>query len=120
MARNGSAGYAFDALTCIHRASDLFTLGGRELIKRCRMSSTVAEPRRKVLLERMTPQARLSWRRPRWAPLHPSARFWLLVSPHLAAALAWQPERAARPLLILDVAVKPSLIDRLRRRLFAR
>jgi hypothetical protein len=116
LTRNGSPGYAFDALDCLHRASDLFSLDGSELIKRCRISSTVDEPRREMLLERITPAARLSWRPPRWAPSHPSAKFWLIVLPRLAAPVAWQPERTDRPLLILDAVGPPTLLDRLRTR----
>ena len=120
LSRNGTAGFAFDALGLAHRASELFSLDGRDLIRRCRMSSTVEKPRREMLLERITPAARLSWRRPRWAPVHPSARFWLMALPRLAAPVAWQPDKPDRPLLILDVVGPPSLLDRLRRRLSRR
>ncbi len=100
LSRNGTAGFAFDALGLAHRASELFSLDGRDLIRRCRMSSTVEKARREMLLERITPAARLSWtRQARPAAVDPRRRRTPLVArPPPPPALPPLTPPAPRPL----------------------
>ncbi|HEX6076997.1 MAG TPA: hypothetical protein VFZ32_17265 [Micromonosporaceae bacterium] len=107
---------AFDALGLIHRASSLFTLRGPDLALRCRyLESALPEgsQRRELLETALHTSGQLSWRRPGWAKPHPRAQFWVRLSPMLAAPVAWQPERDARPLLLLDLVHRQSLFARL-------
>jgi len=118
MSRNGSAGFAFDALTCIHRASDLFALRGPHLAARCRFSHATlpaGSPRRATLEAALAAGCHLSWYRPPWAPDHPMARFWVVASPTFAAPAAWQPDHGSHPLTLLDVAERLPLLTRVRR-----
>lgn len=106
----------FDATNLIHRASGLFTLRGRDLAVRCRYLETVlppGSPSRDILESSLQLGGHLSWRRPGWARPHPRAQFWALLSPTLAAPIAWEPDHVAQPLLLLDLVQRQSLLARL-------
>lgn len=123
MSSNGSNGKAFDATTCIHRASDLFALRGRALGRQCRTSDdrlTAGGRAAATLAGAFTSTAQLSWHRPQWArrgprPAGPGGqpRFWIVFSRRLAAPVAWEPQHRDRPLLVLDLVERRSLLRRL-------
>lgn len=115
--RSGSGGYPFDALSCVHRAAELFALRGAALAARCRFDESAlpaGSPRRELLAAGITAGGRLSWRTPDWARSHPAARFWITAG-KLAAPVAWQPRHPSHSLLVLDLAERLSLPDRARR-----
>jgi hypothetical protein len=116
---NRRSAVGFDAVGLIHRASSLFMLRGPDLATRCRHleSALPAGSARRDLLETaLRTNSYLTWRRPGWARPHPRAQFWVRLSPMLTAPVAWQPERGARPLLLLDLVQRQSLLARLTRR----
>jgi hypothetical protein len=107
---------AFEAVGLIHRAGSLFMLRGPDLATRCRYLETAlpeGSERRELLETALHTNSHLIWRRPGWARPHPRAQFWVRLSPMLAAPVAWQPEHAARPLLLLDLVHRQSLLARL-------
>lgn len=118
MSRNGSAGFAFDALTCIHRASDLFSLHGSALAARCRFDDDALPPGsllRGRLEAALAAGGDLSWDRPPWARHHPKARFWILTSSGGAAPVAWQAGHTRRPLVLLGLVERVTLLTRIQR-----
>ncbi|MGH3326780.1 MAG: hypothetical protein ACRDPT_03105 [Streptomycetales bacterium] len=120
MSRHGSGGKAFDAKTCIHRASDLFQLRGPALAAACRIGpGALPDTGATTELDHAFVAAgSLSWTPPRWAPREPRARFWVLFSPRLVAPVAWEPD-ASRPLVLLSLVRRRSLWERIRTRLRA-
>jgi hypothetical protein len=120
MSRNVSRGRPFDALTCMHRASDLFGPDTAALAGHCRPDPQAfpeVGPERGALTAAFAGPARLSWHRPRWAADHPRARFWIIFSDWLVAPVAWEPDLATRPLIVLDLVEQRSPLRRLRRSL---
>lgn len=113
----------FDVITCIHRATDLFALDGAGLGARCRFDPAEFPPnsREALALRAAFEQGgRLSWHRPPWARRRADARWWIVFDDRRAAAVAWQPDRRDRPLLVLGMAARRSLLARLLGRLFGR
>jgi hypothetical protein len=117
MSRHGSAGKAFDATTCIHRAADLFVTYGPALAAYCTLDPTGIPPgspdAATINAVFATGAGRLSWHPPTWAAREPAARFWVLFTGGLAAPVAWHPD-APRPLTVLRLARRRTLLDRLR------
>jgi hypothetical protein len=106
----------FDTAGLIHRASSLFVLRGSDLAARCRYLESAlpfGSERRDLLETALRTNGRLSWRRPGWARPHPRAQFWIMLASSLAAPVAWQPEQGPRPLLVLDLVHRQSLLARL-------
>jgi hypothetical protein len=112
--RAGS-GRAYDVITCIHRAGDLFTLDRTQLAARCQLPPGKA----RLLTRAFRSGGRLSWHAPRWAS-HPDAKWWIVFGRRLAAPVAWQPKNRATPLRVLDLADRRPLIVRLLSRLRGR
>jgi hypothetical protein len=113
--RTGSGARAFDVITCIHRAGDLFTLNPTQLASHCQLEPTTlqADSRQaRLLADAFHFSGRLSWHKPRWARPHPEAKWWIVFHNRLAAPVAWHPEVADTPLLILDLADHRPLLVR--------
>lgn len=118
--RTGSGARAFDVITCIHRAGDLFTLNPTQLAAYCRFEPTAlpSDSRQaRLITDAFGFSGRLSWHRPRWARPHPDAKWWIVFHNRLAAPVAWHPEVADTPLLILGLADHRPLLVRLFSRL---
>jgi hypothetical protein len=116
VSRQGSAGKAFEATTCMHRASDLFLLAGPDLAARVSVPAHFAE----TVGAAFARGAQLSWHAPPWAPAAPAGtRFWVHFTDRLAAALTWHPDEDSTPLALVSVAERRTLLDRIRS-LFAR
>ncbi|MGW4367694.1 hypothetical protein ACWEKT_18810 [Nocardia takedensis] len=104
--RGGDGVRPFTATTFMHRAADLFAVPEQDLWLRCRVdperfpSGGSAERR---LLRLLGKGARLSWHKPKYVPFEVRAKWWLLLSPGLAAPVAWEPEDPARPLVVLGL-----------------
>lgn len=120
--RTGSGARAFDVITCIHRAGDLFTLNPIRLAAHCRLEPTALPPdsrQARLITDAFHFGGRLSWHKPRWARPHATAKWWIVFHNRLAAPVAWRPEVEDTPLLVLDLADhRPLLIrwlSRLRR-----
>jgi hypothetical protein len=120
MSRNGSRGKAFDALTCLHRAGDLFGLDPAALARHCRLDPAAfpeTGPEREILAGAFRQPAVLSWHRPRWVPSDPRARFWIVFSDRLAAPVAWEPDLVDQPLFVLGLVERRSWLRRVLHRL---
>lgn len=118
VSRQGSGGKAFDALTCMHRANDLFLLDGPSLARVCFIDpKTFAadDERREAIATAFQNGARLSWHRPAWVKPDWRARFWVIFSDRLVAPVAWHPDRPSRQLVILGLAERRTLIQRVAR-----
>ncbi|MGH3748407.1 MAG: hypothetical protein ACRDT8_13530, partial [Micromonosporaceae bacterium] len=118
ISRKRSGGLAFEALTCIHRASDLFALRGARLASRCRIGGAALDAdsrRRQLLLTALTADGKLSWHRPEWAHENDTARFWAVSSLDVAAPVVWRPEDERRPLIIMDIVERLSPLQRMGR-----
>ncbi|MGH3831813.1 MAG: hypothetical protein ACRDRS_15430 [Pseudonocardiaceae bacterium] len=104
--RPGSGARAFDVITCIHRAGDLFT-GPARLAALCRLTTAteLGSHQQRLITHALTRTARLSWHRPPWAHPHPhpQARWWILFHNRMAAPVAWEPHTQT-PLVILGLA----------------
>ena len=118
--RPGSGGRAFDVITCIHRAGDLFPLNPTHLAARCQFDPATLPPDRRearLITDAFHFSGRLSWHKPRWATPHAEAKWWIVFHNRMAAPVAWQLEVEATPLLILDLADHRPLLIRLLSRL---
>jgi hypothetical protein len=109
---HGSRGKAIDIKTCIHRASDLFALHGRDLAARTQLSPDIPAEGRAALADAFNAGGSLSWTRPLWANPEPSARFWVLYPGKLAAPAAWNPD-AGKPLTLLALTRHRNILARL-------
>lgn len=114
VSRQGSGGKAFDALTCMHRASDLLLLDGPSLARVCFIDprTFADDERRNVIATAFEHGASLSWHRPAWVKPDGRARFWVVFSDRLVAPVAWEPDRPGRLLVILGLAERRTLIQR--------
>jgi hypothetical protein len=121
--RAGGGARAFDVITCIHRAGDLFALDPTQLAARCRLDPATLPPdsrKARLVTRALHSGGRLSWHAPRWAAPHAKAKWWIVFGNRLAAPVAWRPGNRAKPLLLLDLAdhrpLLVRLVSRLRRR----
>lgn len=112
--RPGSGTRQFDAITCIHRAEDLFELIGPRLPASCRPDpgTLLPDSYQQHLLDRTFQfGGRLCWHQPRWAKPYPEARWWIVFHDRIAAPVSWEPD-TQRLLLILGVADHRPLLVR--------
>ncbi len=109
---------AYDLVTCIHRAGDLFATKHYGSTSAVLPGAFAAHSRAARLVEHgLARGGVLTWTRPRYAPEHPEAKWWLDFGNRTAAPVRWQPG-AARPLLVIGLVDKRPwpirLLDRLR------
>ncbi|MGH3736270.1 MAG: hypothetical protein ACRDT6_11715 [Micromonosporaceae bacterium] len=115
MSRRGTRGYAFEALDCVHRASDLIGLRGSALAERCRYEGFAAVPsRRDALLAALRRGGQLTWRRPKRIRGYRSIRLWINAG-SVVAPVVWQPADVTHPLLVPDVIERLTPVARLTR-----
>ncbi len=101
----GDGAQAFDATTCMHRATYLFELDPKTLATKCRIDEQqlpAGSRRHRIIQDALTRDARLSWHRPRRARPNPWATWWLLFGDKLSAAVSWEPDHP-QPLIIRSV-----------------
>ncbi|MGW5054769.1 hypothetical protein [Actinokineospora sp. NPDC004072] len=105
--RTGGGARAFDVITCIHRAADLFTLNPIRLAAQCRLDPDALPPggrQARLITESFRFSGRLSWHKPRWARPYPDAKWWIVFDNGIAAPVAWHPEVKDKPLLVMAIA----------------
>ncbi|MGF6889652.1 uncharacterized protein (TIGR02679 family), partial [Nocardia sp. GAS34] len=103
--RPGDAAQAFDATTCMHRATHLFELDPRGLAAMCCVDEQRLQPGSrpyKILQSALAQGAVLSWYRPHRARPNPWATWWLILGDRLSAAVSYDPDHHV-PLTIRDL-----------------
>lgn len=105
--RAGSGARAFDVITCIHRAGDLFTLNPTQLAAHCQLHPDAlpsGSRQARLITDSFRFSGTLSWHKPRWARPHPDAKWWIVFDNGVAAPVGWRPEVDDTPLLVLAIA----------------
>jgi hypothetical protein len=118
--RTGSGARAFDVITCIHRAGDLFTFNSTRLAAHCRLEPTALPPdsrQARLITDAFHFSGQLSWHKPRWVRPHVGAKWWIVFHNRLAAPVSWHFELEDTPLLVLALADHRPLLVRLLSRL---